>query len=236
MPRFMRYHPPFMLWNPLPATRASIGALLLLLGLRSVPASAGGLTSPEAGARLAPGSLGTAAWSADSVIAAAPETELVLSLDGGVSFPIRLTRDLDPAIGSVQFRVPRLETRHARLAMRIGSNDAERGEIIAIIGSEFVIEPDPETTLEPLVSLRGEWRTREALDESASAFPAEPSLAGDSTRFSALALPVDLDGPPPALLVTRALPAAPERIGAIAEVLPPPAPLCRAPISRPKRE
>ena len=225
-----------MLRSSVNPARASCAALLLILGLRFAPASAGGFSAPDAGARLSPGSLGTATWSDTPGTAVARETELLLSLDGGLSFPIRLTKDLHPDIKSVLFRVPRLPTANARLALRIGFGKRGDDEVIETIGPEFVIEPDQQASLEPLVSVRGEWRTHEALEEPPSAWPGKTSFAGRPTRVSAFTLPVDLDEPQPAVEVSSRPSVGPELVEEVALIAPLPDPLCRSQVSRPKRE
>jgi len=50
--------------------------------------------------------------------AGAEERELVLSLDGGRSFPIRLTGEIGPGDGVVSWRVPALPAEHVVLALR----------------------------------------------------------------------------------------------------------------------
>jgi hypothetical protein len=216
--------------------RVSCAALLLALGLRCAPAAAGGFSAPEAGARLSPGSLCTASWSPTPGTAVARETELLLSLDGGLTFPIRLTRDLHPETYSVLFRVPHLPTTNARLGHRIGLGRPGEAELIETIGPEFVIEPDFHASLEPLVSVRGEWRTHEALEEPISAWPGEASLAGHPTRVSAFTQEDELDEPQSAVEVSSRPSAGPELVEEIADLAPLPSPLCRGQVSRPKLE
>ncbi|MEO6325194.1 MAG: hypothetical protein ABIT01_03280 [Thermoanaerobaculia bacterium] len=182
-----------------------------------------------------PGAIGTAAWTLPSVASAVTESELLLSLDGGLTFPIRLTRDLDIDTSRVRFRVPNLPTDRARLALRVGFRD--RGEeIIETIGPEFSIGHDDRESLEPLARVRGEWRTQDALDEDRDASPGSSSLGGTAGSVSALLLTTELDEPQRAeARFSEAIPnSASRRSGAISRFLP--APLCRRQVSRPKRE
>jgi hypothetical protein len=133
------------------------------------------------------------------------EMELILSLDGGRSFPIRVTRDLDPRTFALAWRVPALPTGQARLALRAGDGEEPDNETILLVSEGFSIEADPGLPLEATFVERGEWRLREALDgKDAARIPAPPSL-GDGA---------------PAMTTARELPAsaAPRR-----EPLPAPA-------------
>jgi len=105
------------------------------------------------------------------------EMELVLSLDGGRTFPVRVTRELDPKTRSLSWRVPALPALHARLALRGGDRDAPAAEEILNMSEEFSIELSDGRPLEPTVAVGGELRTREALERAAQqAPPAAPSL------------------------------------------------------------
>jgi hypothetical protein len=99
------------------------------------------------------------------------EMELLLSLDGGETFPIRITRDLSANTKSFSWRVPLLPTAHARLALRTGEGGDEE---IALVSGEFAIEATAATPLEPAAKIAGEWRTRDALDGGAGQRPLDP--------------------------------------------------------------
>lgn len=90
--------------------------------------------------------------------------ELLLSIDGGRSFPVRLTRDLTPQTSALFWRVPALPTRHARLALRAGDCEEPAEERVILVSSEFAIEEQGATGAESFHLVRGEWRTRDALD------------------------------------------------------------------------
>lgn len=70
--------------------------------------------------------------------AGAEEAELLLSLDGGQHFSVRLTESLSPESGFYEWVVPNLSTRHARLALRVG---VEGREEISLESEPFEIEP-----------------------------------------------------------------------------------------------
>lgn len=55
------------------------------------------------------------------------EFEVLLSLDGGRTYPVRLTRDLPASTGRVSVSIPALVAREARLLVRAGGDDAEDG-------------------------------------------------------------------------------------------------------------
>jgi hypothetical protein len=69
------------------------------------------------GAALVPGQVVEVRWS--GLPAGVEEMELMLSLDGGRHFPVRITPDLDADHGSCSWQVPRLPSRTARLALRV---------------------------------------------------------------------------------------------------------------------
>jgi hypothetical protein len=64
------------------------------------------------------------------------EWEAFLSLDGGASYPVRLTPHLERDIRSVSFVAPGLPTSNARLLLRFGD---ERREVEWSSGAEFAI-------------------------------------------------------------------------------------------------
>lgn len=66
-------------------------------------------------------------WSAEPghLPPGATEWEAFLSIDGGRTYPIRLTPHLDLALSSFSFEVPNLPTRDARLLLRVGDERIE---------------------------------------------------------------------------------------------------------------
>jgi hypothetical protein len=87
----------------------------------------------------------------------ADEMELVLSVDGGASFPIRVTRRLSPSARGFSWRVPNLPIARARIALRVGSKRS--GEVIREMSGELRIVPDVHSPLEPVRASQGEWWT-----------------------------------------------------------------------------
>ncbi len=106
-----------------------------LLGVLSLPGSAVGasvgttpmarLLSPADGAELTAGSLATIEWEGLDLPARAHEWEAFLSVDGGRTWPLRVTPHLDLSIRRFSFRVPGFPTRDARLLLRVGDEERE---------------------------------------------------------------------------------------------------------------
>jgi hypothetical protein len=121
---------------------AFLPLLLALFALFSVAAASGRpafasaplLTAPRAGAALRAGSLATVEWEAPP--ADAQEWEAFLSLDGGRSYPVRITPHLDLAIRGFTFKVPAFPTRDARILLRFGD---ERREVEVEAPQRFAI-------------------------------------------------------------------------------------------------
>lgn len=111
--------------------------LLLLLAGWLAPARAeepsaplARLVAPAAGAELEAGSLAVVEWMPDEGLAAMPhaeEWEAFLSVDGGRTYPLRVTPHLDLALRRFSFRVPDTPTRDARLMLRFGDERREVG-------------------------------------------------------------------------------------------------------------
>jgi hypothetical protein len=182
---------------------------LLAGALAGAAGATGRFTAPGSGGPFDSGATVRVAWDLPGGSAEAfDEMELVLSLDGGRTFPIRVTRDLGPSARSLFFRVPALPTTRARLALRAGGGEEPGAEEILLVSDEFVIEADPASPLEPTAPVRGEWRTREAIDRGAARAPTDPHTFGASE---------------PALQAARELPTA---------VAPRPRPAARSAVTR----
>ena len=132
-------------WRPL----GLLALLLALLATQARPASASApvLTAPRAGAELAAGSLAAVEW--EDPPPGAVEWEAFLSLDGGRTYPVRITPHLDLAIRRFHFQVPAFPTRDARILLRFGD---ERRELEVEAPQRFAIAPGgiaPGTTAWP---------------------------------------------------------------------------------------
>jgi len=84
------------------------------------------LVSPQNGATLTAGSTVELEWAPLAGLAGAEEWEAFLSLDGGETYPVRITPHLDLDLRRVQWRVPAVSTRSARLLLRFGDEHEER--------------------------------------------------------------------------------------------------------------
>jgi hypothetical protein len=106
------------------------------------------------------------------------EMELVLSLDGGRTFGVRVTGEVEPDVSELDWRVPSLATGNARLALRVGSGTRE-SERIVVISDEFEIQSEPDEPEEPVLQVEMERRTREALTVRKEALPAASSVGSE---------------------------------------------------------
>jgi hypothetical protein len=145
-----------------------VGAALAFVtangALRAQEGKAGRFLSPVDGARLDPGATVRVVWERPLRASSAREVELVLSLDGGRTFPVRLTRDLSPDTNAVLWRVPALPTRAARVALRVGEDEEPADETIELVGGVFEIAEETALAPEAIHRVGGEWRTEAALD------------------------------------------------------------------------
>lgn len=79
---------------------------------------------------------GTGAWPRELQV---EEWEAFLSLDGGHTFPVRLTPHLDADLRAVRVSVPNLPSEQARLLLRFGD---ERREVEWLVPGVFTIRAD----------------------------------------------------------------------------------------------
>jgi len=108
-------------------------------------------TQPEPGATLHGGELIEIRWS--GVPPETGEVELLLSVDGGRHFSLRLTEDLDADSRSFRWRVPNLIADGATLELRMGIKGRE---IESTPGPLFSLRPRPS----PLMALL-QWKSEE---------------------------------------------------------------------------
>ena len=149
---------------------------LLLLCLALSLASAGfaaeapvRLVAPRAGASLAAGSTAELEWApaeAFDRLSRVEEWEAFLSLDGGATYPVRITPHLDQDLRRIQFQVPPIPTADARILLRFGD---ERRETAVELPERFAIADSP---AQAFLDLRDAHRAT-ALGE-----PALPGRAG----------------------------------------------------------
>lgn len=157
------------------------------------------MISPGAGEALAPGAVVEVRWASLCDVAARSgekreidEAEVVLSLDGGRTFPIRVTPELSPCTTRFLWTVPALPTVHARLALRSGSEERDATESLEILSGEFRILSDPDGRVEKLRRHVNEWwippppaalSAEDLLERSMS--PVNGQIAAPVTSFDA---------------------------------------------------
>jgi hypothetical protein len=127
--------------------------VLWLVDARPSQAAPPRLLAPKAGAELIAGSLASVEW--EGAPARAEEWEAFLSLDGGRTYPLRITPHLDLSLRRFTFRVPQVLTREARVMLRFGD---ERRETEYETPQRFAIVPGRGTWSPPaaLALARGE--------------------------------------------------------------------------------
>jgi hypothetical protein len=112
-------------------SRRLLVAAILAVGLTTSAASAAApvrLLAPGDGMVLAAGSTASLEWAPLDGLARQEgweEWEAFLSLDGGATYPVRITPHLDRELRRVTFDVPDLPTRNARLLLRVGDEHRE---------------------------------------------------------------------------------------------------------------
>jgi len=133
--------------------------LAAFLGLTAAASAEVRLEVPARGDVVASGAAVEVRWTATSE---GREQELVLSLDGGLTFPIRVSPEMSPRSTGLRWRVPDLPSAHARLAVRKGSGEGSEDEALEAVSGEFTIVSVGGDSGE-LVRGATEWWTREAL-------------------------------------------------------------------------
>ena len=101
------------------------------------------LVAPWAGAALAAGSTAELEWTPGERFAELQEVqewEAFLSLDGGATYPVRITPHLDQDLRRIRFQVPPLPARDARILLRFGD---ETRETAVELPERFAIAASP---------------------------------------------------------------------------------------------
>jgi hypothetical protein len=176
----------------IPQKSRFVGPMALALGalVGAARASASPLpTFPAPAERLEAGATATVGWTLPEPASDRDEMELLLSLDGGRTFPIRLTGRIPIGASSVSWRVPALVSEAARLALRAGRDETEESEEILAVSEPFAIAAPHGPPLDELFRVGREWRTREALE----GLPARdaPGELGGNSRGPGLGMSVD---------------------------------------------
>jgi hypothetical protein len=184
----------------------------------SLEGASGGLSGVAASDRLAPGTVRVIRWAAGPLAKGGTEQELVLSLDGGATFAVRVSRELDASTNAVRLRVPNLPTSRARLGLRVGKSG--EGEVLLAESETFSILADPSAPAEAFGSVRGEAATLEANPDGHSVPPRPAGLSDvperceDAGNETALDVGDDDGGPTGLPADTTALPPASRRASA----------------------
>jgi len=116
--------------------------------------------SPSAGEALSPGAIVEVRWAPICRTAEQreiDEAEIVLSLDGGRTFPVRVSPDLNPCTAKYVWKVPALPSGEARLALRAGMDESDRSERVEIVSASFRILVEPDGRVEQLRRRMSEW-------------------------------------------------------------------------------
>lgn len=112
----------------------------------------GTMLAPHRDAVLKAGEWADVAWT--PLPSRVEEFEILLSLDDGASFTLRLTPQLDPDVGRYRWLVPNLPTTRARLQLRVG---IEHHEVECPPGPLFTILSGIGTSPTGMRWLDGEW-------------------------------------------------------------------------------
>ncbi len=147
----------------LPGRRLASAAMaaLALVSIARADAPTERFRSPARGEALAPGAIVEVRWTSFCAgrSAGIDEAEIILSLDGGLTYPIRVSNELDPCETRFLWRVPMLATGRARLALRTGREGFGQTERIALIGDDFRILSDLDGRVQELYRRAAEWWT-----------------------------------------------------------------------------
>jgi len=104
------------------------------------------LVAPQAGTRLAAGSMAELEWAPlagfDRLLPKVEEWEAFLSLDGGATYPVRITPHLDQDLRRIRWQVPPFPARDARILLRFGN---EHQETPVEVPAGFSIAASPST-------------------------------------------------------------------------------------------
>lgn len=101
------------------------------------------LVAPQTGARLAAGSMADLEWApaAEIDFPEVEEWEAFLSLDGGATFPVRITPHLDQDVRRIRWQVPPFPGQDARILLRFG--DEQHPETAVELPTRFSIAESP---------------------------------------------------------------------------------------------
>ncbi len=195
----------------------AVGVLGLLAC--ALAAAAEGFRFPGAAASFSAGTTVEASWTAPCDRDREHEGELVLSLDDGRTFPIRLTGEMPACLSGHAWRVPDVATTRARLGLRRGRDGEPGEERVVLVSARFAIVAGAGPDGAGLTRGAAEWWTREALAEFDAEDFLDQSLGREPAWSERRAAHGDAEEPDPGAFG----PPAPSRIGARSAVAPSPA-------------
>lgn len=177
----------------------SAAAFAAAFGLTALARGEGRFGVPNRGATLAADATVEVVWT-DPCTArlGTSETELVLSLDGGLTFPVRVSSEMGACAKSFRWQVPALETTHARLALRAGSGEGSDNERLELVSEEFAIvvgEADDAAVL--IQGARELWTAQAVSGAGDEELPAESMADGAPERLVAPHFWTEISDPDP---------------------------------------
>jgi hypothetical protein len=134
----------------------------LACGAAAVAETGERFSPPSHGALLVPDTTVPVAWSTPC-FPNADEAELVLSLNDGMTFEIRVSGPLAACAADFRWRVPGLSSDSARLAVRKGRKGRPESERIVLVSERFTILPTGTPPSSRLMRGAIEWWTDQAL-------------------------------------------------------------------------
>lgn len=169
------------------------------LGVARFAQGEGAFAGPGRGATLAADSMVEVVWSGPCAGRdGASETELVLSLDGGLTFPVRISSEMGACAKSFRWQVPALETAHARLALRAGTGEGSASERLELVSEDFAIVVGEADDAQDLIQGAREWWTPQAVSgDGAEELPSESMAGGNPERLVAPDFWTDISDPDP---------------------------------------
>ncbi len=198
--------------------RTLAGGVLGLMACALAPA-AEAFRFPAAGSSFSAGTTVSASWTAPCDRDREHEGELVLSLDDGLTFPIRLTGEMPACLSGHAWRVPHVATTRARLGLRRGRDGEPGEERIVLVSERFAIVAGEGPDGAGLTRGAAEWWTREALAEFDAEDFLDQSLGREPEWSDRRAADDDAETPDPGAVGATT----PSRIEARAPVSPSPA-------------
>ena len=152
--------------------------------------------APAVGGIVAAGTSVEVRWKAPQDAREATELELVLSLDGGLTFPIRVSPEMSARSTGFRWIVPDLPSAHARLAVRSGSGEGSRDETLESVSGEFTIVSTAACDSELLRGATESWTRQALVGISAEDFLGE-AMRGRAERLVVPDSSLDISEPDP---------------------------------------